>query len=68
MCIIEQTNEGTFIREKTYTLPITLARGLRIRARTKRGRPEVFGKDAMKKDDRNHPNLMQHGNSQVKSK
>ena len=31
-------------------------------------RPEMFGKDAMKKDDRNHPNLMQHGNSQVKSK
>ena len=26
----------TFIREKTYTLPITLARGLRIRARTKK--------------------------------
>ena len=26
----------SFIREKTYTLPITLARGLRIRARTKR--------------------------------
>ena len=25
-----------FIREKTYTLPITLARGLRIRARTKK--------------------------------
>ena len=25
---------GPFIREKTYTLPITLARGLRIRART----------------------------------
>ena len=28
----------SFIREKTYTLPITLARGLRIRARTKRGK------------------------------
>ena len=27
-----------FIREKTYTLPITLARGLRIRARTRRGK------------------------------
>ena len=26
----------SFIREKTYTLPITLARGLRIRARTKK--------------------------------
>ena len=25
-------------------------------------RPEVFGKDAMKKGDRNHPNSMQHGN------
>ena len=28
----------SFIREKTYTLPITLARGLRIRARTRRGK------------------------------
>ena len=28
----------TFIREKTYTLPITLERGLRIRARTKKGK------------------------------
>jgi hypothetical protein len=25
-------------------------------------RLEVFGKDAMKKDDRNHPNSMQRGN------
>jgi len=24
----------------------------------------VFGKDAMKKDDRNHPNSMQHGELQ----
>jgi len=24
-------------------------------------RPEMFGKDAMKKDDRNHPNSIQHG-------
>ena len=23
-------------------------------------RPEVFGEDSMKKDDRNHPNSMQH--------
>ena len=28
-------------------------------------RPEVFGKDAMKKGDRNHPNSMQHGNSRI---
>ena len=28
--------DTSFIREKTYTLPITLARGLRIRARTKK--------------------------------
>ena len=28
-------------------------------------RPEVFGKDAMKKGDRNHPNSMQHGNYRI---
>jgi len=28
-------------------------------------RPEVFGRDAMKKGDRNHPNSMQHGNSRI---
>ena len=30
-------------------------------------RPEVFGKDAMKKDDRNHPNSMQHGNYRIEN-
>ena len=30
-------------------------------------RPEVFGKDAMKKDDRNHPNSMQHGNDRIEN-
>ena len=31
----------SFIREKTYTLPITLARGLRMRARTKKGKKRI---------------------------
>ena len=30
-------------------------------------RPEVFGKDAMKKGDRNHPNSMQHGNYRIEN-
>ena len=30
-------------------------------------RPEVSGKDAMKKDDRNHPNSMQHGNYRIET-
>jgi hypothetical protein len=30
-------------------------------------RPEVFGKDAMKKGDRNHPNSMQHGNYRIET-
>ena len=34
----ENTENVAFIREKTYTLPITLERGLRIRARTKKGK------------------------------
>ena len=30
-------------------------------------RPEVFGKDATKKGDRNHPNSMQHGNYRIEN-
>ena len=30
-------------------------------------RPEVFGKDAMKKGDRNHPNSVQHGNYRIEN-
>ena len=40
-----------FIREKTYTLPITLARGLRIRALTKRGK---------KKEEKEKPGVPTH--------
>ena len=35
-----------FIREKTYTLPITLGRGLRIRARTKKGKEKKKTREA----------------------
>ena len=35
---LKASEDVAFIREKTYTLPITLARGLRMRARTKRGK------------------------------
>ena len=41
--------EMSFIREKTYTLPITLARGLRIRARTKKGPTGSVGEDCGEK-------------------
>ena len=34
----QRRHRQAFIREKTYTLPITLERGLRIRARTKKGK------------------------------
>ena len=35
-----------FIREKTYTLPITLGRGLRIRGRTKKGKEKRKKREA----------------------
>jgi hypothetical protein len=38
---------------------------LSVRKRTKG--TEVFRKDAMKKDDRNHPNSMQHGNYRIEN-
>ena len=30
-------------------------------------RLEVFEKDAMKKDDHNHPNSLQHGNYEIEN-
>ena len=51
----------SFIREKTYTLPITLARGLRIRARTKKRKKRRTEKPGgVRLEVRKHTLLHQH--------